>query len=1051
MSGDNIRIIEIAQGLPGKGIPALGSEGQVLKKASDFDYDTEWENLTASEIELEAIAGIEGTEVQTAINELALNELRVVAPVKLVGSGNNTDTNTVSIDMDTVSAESSIQPTDKLLIQRGSTLAHLTYDKFATGDTSYLRGSVDLVVSGNSGTVSDDPLNATISEGVAPTVLGGEPTLGVHYIVENTSVFSSITGSLLEYNKGDYVEWDGASWSRIIRTLDDYVESFNGRSKVVTPQAGDYSADQVTNAADKTTDNTFDENVTITKVLEVIGNSLFNSVEGMKLPVGTTLQRPVTPIEGYFRFNTDSKNIEVYDGTSWVVIDIDVLTGAIQQVADDLAVVEGRVTVNETSISNNSSDITDLVTDVSQNTTDISGLRTDVDLNAGNIILVDDKADINTGAISALDTIVDDIGIDLQDTKDRVTINEENIATNTISIGELDTRVVTNEASITSLDTRVGDTESDITALGLDKLAKSDPTIDAEVKTVKLNASSNPAATRGEGTLKWNETSKLVEYSDGNNWLSINRSNIISVDSIIDLEALEGTKDGQIIKMTGYYAGIPLDDMPDYIVDINSNAIPDGGSVIARVEGGCFLRGKSSIVSAAHFGAREGINSSPSINKALLYGANSGGIPVLLPPDKLTINDTLLMGPGALLFGVGTRDGVDSFAIDSGTVLTGVADPMIYIKANGRITDWPSNGSAGAMGQNMIKDISLYSQVLTTQKAIIVGESSHGTKKFISENITTRGWDIDFDLVNVYEVSIRDFSLRGLGGTASIRIDGEITSGSISDGAIYSFGAGIDLISPTCAGFSINNIDFDNCDYCAKTSGYILNPGLFNNCASEGTNISDFHLEHIGLVGINGFAAVTGISSEDRILCKGAGKTIISNCSLNDLLFSPGKVGVRVEGTAEAVVIGGIARDYWGRCYEEGDLIINSVRMPRKDELTFSNFQDNGVQQYLKIPIGNTPDSRTLVFTRFKSGGLLSVGCNAFGATTRIWAIGHNGFSTDYTATILGGITPYGTFSNDGDNLQYISSATFDNQTLAVSFPIGVRVWRKDIYDAKFA
>lgn len=38
------------------------------------------------------------------------------------------------------------------------------------------------------------------------------------------------------------------------------------------------------------------------------------------LPVGTTAQRPSTPIAGMFRFNTDISKFEGYDGIEWVEI-----------------------------------------------------------------------------------------------------------------------------------------------------------------------------------------------------------------------------------------------------------------------------------------------------------------------------------------------------------------------------------------------------------------------------------------------------------------------------------------------------------------------------------------------------------------------------------------------------------------------------------------------------------------------------------------------------------------------------------------------------------
>ncbi len=38
-----------------------------------------------------------------------------------------------------------------------------------------------------------------------------------------------------------------------------------------------------------------------------------------KMPVGTTAQRPSSPVTGMMRFNTDNNNLEIYNGTKWSV------------------------------------------------------------------------------------------------------------------------------------------------------------------------------------------------------------------------------------------------------------------------------------------------------------------------------------------------------------------------------------------------------------------------------------------------------------------------------------------------------------------------------------------------------------------------------------------------------------------------------------------------------------------------------------------------------------------------------------------------------------
>ena len=41
---------EMNEGIPGPGVPAGGTAGQYLKKASSTDYDTEWDTLTAGDV-----------------------------------------------------------------------------------------------------------------------------------------------------------------------------------------------------------------------------------------------------------------------------------------------------------------------------------------------------------------------------------------------------------------------------------------------------------------------------------------------------------------------------------------------------------------------------------------------------------------------------------------------------------------------------------------------------------------------------------------------------------------------------------------------------------------------------------------------------------------------------------------------------------------------------------------------------------------------------------------------------------------------------------------
>ena len=66
--------------------------------------------------------------------------------------------------------------------------------------------------------------------------------------------------------------------------------------------------------------STLTGNVTASGTLTVTGNAAFNSVEAVKIPVGTTVQRPASPVAGQFRYNSTLDETEVYNGTLWKAV-----------------------------------------------------------------------------------------------------------------------------------------------------------------------------------------------------------------------------------------------------------------------------------------------------------------------------------------------------------------------------------------------------------------------------------------------------------------------------------------------------------------------------------------------------------------------------------------------------------------------------------------------------------------------------------------------------------------------------------------------------------
>jgi hypothetical protein len=71
------------------------------------------------------------------------------------------------------------------------------------------------------------------------------------------------------------------------------------------------------------TDYTISSNTNSDITLEPNGTGIVNisSTQSIKLPAGTTSERPVTPLAGMIRFNTDYNHYEGYDGSYWVALD----------------------------------------------------------------------------------------------------------------------------------------------------------------------------------------------------------------------------------------------------------------------------------------------------------------------------------------------------------------------------------------------------------------------------------------------------------------------------------------------------------------------------------------------------------------------------------------------------------------------------------------------------------------------------------------------------------------------------------------------------------
>lgn len=96
-----------------------------------------------------------------------------------------------------------------------------------------------------------------------------------------------------------------------------------GADLVITPAAGqkvDVAGDIEAEDATLTGGLTVTGNTTLDASLAVNGAASFNTTSAVKIPVGTTGQRPGTPVAGQMRYNSTLDQAEVYSGTEWKAV-----------------------------------------------------------------------------------------------------------------------------------------------------------------------------------------------------------------------------------------------------------------------------------------------------------------------------------------------------------------------------------------------------------------------------------------------------------------------------------------------------------------------------------------------------------------------------------------------------------------------------------------------------------------------------------------------------------------------------------------------------------
>jgi len=117
------------------------------------------------------------------------------------------------------------------------------------------------------------------------------------------------------------------------------------------PNSGTFTTLNVTgvaifeSTADFTDPVTFDSTVDIAGATSIAGKLTLSDTSALKLNVGTTAQRPASPVDGDIRYNSDTDKYEGYSGSSWGQLG----GGATGGGADTIFVLNGQtVTVDYT-------------------------------------------------------------------------------------------------------------------------------------------------------------------------------------------------------------------------------------------------------------------------------------------------------------------------------------------------------------------------------------------------------------------------------------------------------------------------------------------------------------------------------------------------------------------------------------------------------------------------------------------------------------------------------------------------------------------------------
>lgn len=165
--------------------------------------------------------------------------------------------------------------------------------------------------------LSASDLNAHVSSAVAlPGIITDQTALPANTVdvADSVLIHDASTSALRKATVSDLLN------SGITTTTGSIVGK-TGVDVTITPAAGQQT--QVNGNLAVTGNETITGSLTVTgnticdAALTVNGVPTFSVTSAMKIPVGTTAQRPGTPATGQLRYNTTTSNTEIYNGTTW--------------------------------------------------------------------------------------------------------------------------------------------------------------------------------------------------------------------------------------------------------------------------------------------------------------------------------------------------------------------------------------------------------------------------------------------------------------------------------------------------------------------------------------------------------------------------------------------------------------------------------------------------------------------------------------------------------------------------------------------------------------